>query len=201
MRVKICGITNSKDALLAEAAGADAIGLIFVAKSKRFVTPEQAKPVSDALSPFINRVGVFMNASLETIRETARLVKLDTIQLHGDEDPVFAKALSRDYRVVKVVGFEPSLNLADLKAYPADALMLDNLKGGSGETFDWSQAAFLKSFPRLILAGGLNPDNVQAGIQALKPYAVDVASGVEASAGIKDAAKVKRFVELAKAAT
>lgn len=199
MRVKICGITNTQDALLAEHYGADAIGLIFVPESKRFVNAEQAKPISDALSPLINRVGVFRNSSLEHIRQTAKRVKLDTIQLHGDEDAVFAKALSRDYRVIKAISFSTTLDLNELKAFPVDGILLDGLKPGSGETFDWSQAAFLKAFPRLILAGGLTPDNVQEAIAALKPYAVDLASGVEASVGKKDPVKLKRFISRAKA--
>jgi len=199
MRVKICGITNTQDALLSERYGADAIGLIFVPESKRFVSAEQAKPISDALSPLINRVGVFRNSSLEHIRQTAKLVKLDTIQLHGDEDAVFAKALGRDYRVVKAISFSSTLDIHELKAFPADALLLDGLKPGSGETFDWSQASFLKAFPRLILAGGLTPNNVQEAITALKPYAVDLASGVEANVGKKDPVKLKTFIANAKA--
>ncbi len=199
MRVKICGITNAQDALLAEHYGADAIGLIFVPESKRFVSAQQAKPISNALSPLINRVGVFRNSSLEHIREIAQELKLDTIQLHGHEDAVFAKALGRDHRVIKAISFSKALDLNELKAFPADALLLDGLKPGSGESFDWSQAAFLKAFPRLILAGGLTPENVQEAIAALRPYAVDLASGVEASVGKKDPVKLKTFISRAKA--
>ena len=184
MRVKICGITSTKDALVAEASGADALGLNFFPKSKRYISIDKAIEISDVLGPFISRVGVFVDSSLEEIRHIARQAKLDTIQLHGSEGAVFAKALARDYRIIKAISFSYDLDLEELKAFPADALLLDGLKPGSGEAFDWSHAAFLKDFPRLILAGGLTPDNVQAGIKALSPYTVDVASGVEAWLGV-----------------
>lgn len=198
VRVKICGITRVEDALLAEQAGADALGFIFVPHSKRLLSPETARKISDSLGPFLSRVGVFQNARLEYIREIAEEVKLDSIQLHGDEDEVFAKALGRSFKLIKALSFSPSLDLQTLKTFPADAILLDGLSPGSGEAFDWSQAAFLRAFPHLILSGGLNPDNVEAGIRSLQPYGVDVATGVEASPGLKDKDKLISFIKKAK---
>ncbi|MCA9835394.1 MAG: phosphoribosylanthranilate isomerase [Trueperaceae bacterium] len=199
MKVKICGVTRLEDALFAEQAGVDALGFIFVPHSKRRVSAEQVAEICDALGPFISRVGVFQNATLEHIREVAEEAKLDTIQLHGDEDEVFAKALGRSFKIIKAISFSAKLELKALKAFPADAILLDGIKPGSGETFDWSEAAFLQALPHLILAGGLNPANVEAGIASLKPYAVDAASGVEISPGIKDPDKVLDFIHKAKA--
>ena len=201
VKVKICGITRQEDAHLAEKMGADALGFIFVPKSKRFVSAQTARAISDQLGPFLSRVGVFQNATLEHIRELAEEVKLDTIQLHGEEDEVFAKALGRSYKIIKAVSFAPHLDVRALKAFPADAIMLDGIRPGSGETFEWSEAGFLRNFPQLILAGGLNPENVVAGIQALHPYAVDVASGVESSPGVKDKDKLISFIQKAKTCT
>ena len=200
MRVKVCGITNLKDALLAEAAGADALGFIFVEKSKRYVTPDVVQPIVAELGPFVSKVGVFVDAPLKEMQEVARAARLDTIQLHGTESAEVASELRKDFKVVKVFAFVPDLDLEDLKTYPADAVMLDGIKPGSGEIFAWSDASFLRGFPKLILAGGLNLENVTAGIEALQPYAVDVASGVEASAGVKDGEKVRRFIVQAKGA-
>jgi phosphoribosylanthranilate isomerase len=198
MRVKICGITRVEDALCAERAGADAVGLNFVKSSKRYISLEQAQVISQSLGPFLARVGIFLNHDLAEVQEVARVLRLSAVQLHGSEDEAFAETLRSNYTVIKVVSFKPDLSLEALGAFPADAIMLDGLKPGSGEQFDWSEAAFLRGFPKLILAGGLNPDNVAAGIRALRPYAVDVASGVEKAAGLKDADKVNAFISRAK---
>ena len=198
MRVKICGITRVEDALHAEAAGADAVGFIFAPESKRFVTPEQATELSAALGPFVGRVGVFVNSPLEEVLEVARTLRLHAVQLHGAEDAAYAARVRRDVFVIKAWSFHADLSLEALKAFPADAIFLDGPKPGSGERFDWAQAAFLKKLPRLILAGGLNPDNLSAGIAALEPYAVDVSSGVELRPGVKDPGKIQDFVRRAK---
>ncbi|CAN5890645.1 phosphoribosylanthranilate isomerase [soil metagenome] len=198
MRVKICGITRVEDARCAEAAGADAVGFIFVPASKRFVTPAQAAALSAALGPFIQRVGVFVDSPLKEVLAVAKKLRLHAIQLHGSEDAAYAAAVRQDFFVIKVWSFQPDLSLDVLKAFPADAIFLDGLKPGSGESFDWTQAAFLKGLPNLILAGGLNPDNVAEGIAVFKPYAVDVSSGVELQPGIKDPNKVQDFVRRAK---
>ncbi len=200
VRVKICGITNAEDALAAEAAGADAVGLIFAERSKRRVTPAQARAVSDALGPFITRVGVFVDAPLENVLQAAKTLRLGAVQLHGTEPPEYAEALRSEVRVVKVFAFTPGLAPDTLRRFPADAVMLDGLTGGGGETFSWNAAGALRGFPNLVLAGGLTPHNVAAGVRALRPYAVDVASGVERAIGLKDHTKVQDFVRAARAA-
>ncbi len=198
MRVKICGITRPQDALAAEAAGADAVGFIFFRGSKRYVTLERALEISEALGPFIARVGVFVDAPLSYVLETARALRLTAVQLHGSEDATYAEALRQQVRVVRAVRFGPETDLAKLEQFPADALLLDGLSPGSGERFGWEDAAPLRGRPHLILAGGLTPENVALGIAELDPYGVDVASGVESSPGIKDPRKILDFVRAAK---
>lgn len=200
MRVKICGITRTEDALAAEAAGADAVGFNFAAVSKRRVDLSRAREMSAALGPFIARVGVFVDAPLEEVREAVRLARLDAVQLHGGEEPAYAAALRSQVRVVRALSFSTNLSAEVLRRYPADAILIDGLLPGSGSAFDWSQAGALRTLPRLILAGGLTPETVGAGVRALAPYAVDVASGVESAPGIKDAASIRRFVEQARSA-
>ena len=199
MKVKICGITRTEDALAAEAAGADAIGLIFAERSKRRVTLTQAGAISAALGPFIARVGVFVDAPLDAVYEMVSALRLTAVQLHGHEDAAYAAALCPQVRVIRAVPFTPDLSLEAFSAGPADAFLLDGVNPGSGETFSWRAASGLAAVPRLILAGGLTPANVAAGIRLLKPYGVDVASGVESSAGIKDPEKIQDFVRAAKA--
>lgn len=198
MRVKICGITQIEDALVAEAAGADAVGFIFADHSKRRITLARAEAISAALGPFIARVGVFVDAPLAVVRETARALRLSAVQLHGHEDAAYALALRPHVQVIKAVSFTPGLTAEALQNFPADAVLLDGLRPGSGEAFSWADAAALTDLSHLILAGGLTPTTVGAGIAALKPYCVDVASGVESSPGTKDPRKVQDFVRAAK---
>lgn len=199
MRVKICGVTRPQDAALAEAAGADAVGLIFAPSSKRQVTLERALEISAALGPLVTCVGVFRDQPLAEVRRVAAALRLDAVQLHGEEDAAYAAALRERWRVIKAVAFSAALEPAWLEDFPADAFLLDGLRPGSGEAFDWGQAAWLKGHPRLILAGGLTPENAAEAARALEPYALDVASGVESAPGIKDPEKVRRFVAAAKA--
>lgn len=199
MKVKICGITRVEDALAAQAAGADAVGLIFAERSKRRVTPAQAQSISAALGPFIARVGVFVDAPLDVVQETVRALRLSAVQLHGSEDAAYAQALRPHVRVIKAFSFTPDLSAEALRVFPADAVLLDGLRPGGGEAFAWADAAALAGLPHLILAGGLTPTTVAAGIAVLKPYGVDVASGVESSAGIKDPRKIQDFVREARA--
>ena len=197
MRVKICGITRPEDAVAAERAGVDALGLNFVASSKRFVSVEQAAAVSAAVGAFIQRVGIFADSPLEEVLEIATALRLHAVQLHGQEDADFAAEVRKRFWVIRAISFHKGLSRAELDAFPADALLLDGIKPGSGETFAWEDAAFLKGHPRLILAGGLTPDNVTAAIEALEPYVVDVSSGVEARPGVKDTRKIQDFVRVA----
>ncbi len=201
VRVKICGITRPEDALAAEAAGADAVGLIFAARSKRRVTFGQAQAICAELGPFIARVGVFVDAPLETVLEAVKQLRLSAVQLQGGETLDYAEALRRNVQVIRAISFSSGLNVEALLDFPANAIMFDGSVPGSGEAFNWADAAALRGFPKLILAGGLTPDNVGAGIEALAPYAVDVASGVEITAGIKDPGKIQDFVHNAKNAS
>jgi phosphoribosylanthranilate isomerase len=194
VRVKICGITRPKDALAAEAAGADAVGLIFWPRSKRRVSVEQARAISDGLGPFVARVGVFLDAPFEEVLETALALRLDAVQLHGREEAEYAARLRERVRVIKAFAYAPSLTPEVLAAYPADAVLLDAPVPGGGRAFDWGVAERFRGFPRLILAGGLTPENVAAGVAAFAPYGVDVASGVEEAPGVKSAAKLRAFV-------
>jgi phosphoribosylanthranilate isomerase len=200
VRVKICGITREEDARAAEAAGADAIGLIFAERSVRRVDPARARGLADALGPFVTRVGVFLGASEEELRAAVAAARLDAVQLHGAvDDDVAARLRGDGLQVIRAVRFEPGLTPDAFADRPFDAVLLDGVRPGSGTAFDWAAAAAWRGWPRLILAGGLRPDTVAAGIAALRPYAVDVASGVERAPGIKDAAAVRAFVAAARA--
>jgi phosphoribosylanthranilate isomerase len=196
IRVKICGVTRVEDALFAEQAGADALGLNFVPNTKRFISLDRAKEISKALSPFMARVGVFRNANFETILETVERVGLNAVQLHGQESDDFAAQVATLRPVIRVLGFKPNLELPE-----SGTLLIDNLEGGSGQSFDWHSLELSKLSGRSwLLAGGLNPDNVSAAVRQLQPWGVDVSSGVEASAGIKDPELVRAFIERAKMA-
>lgn len=198
MRVKICGITRVEDALAAEAGGADAVGLIFWPRSRRVVTLSQAEAISEVLGPFIARVGVFLDAPLAEVLKTALALKLDAVQLHGREEPDYAERVREQVRVIKAFAYTPSLTPEALAAYPADAVLLDAPMPGGGQAFDWRAGERFRGLSRLILAGGLTPDNVAEGIAAFMPYGVDVASGVEVAPGIKSAEKIRAFVRAAK---
>jgi phosphoribosylanthranilate isomerase len=194
VRVKICGITRAEDALVAERAGADAIGMIFAERSRRRVDLGAAADIVADLGPFVTRVGVFVDAPLDAVRAAVKRLKLGAVQLHGNEPAAYAAALRGEVMVVRAMPFEPDLTPASVDAYPADAFLLDAPTPGSGRPFAWSDAEAWRGHPRLVLAGGLDPTTVAAGVRALRPYAVDVASGVESEPGIKDAERVQAFV-------
>lgn len=196
-RVKICGITRPEDGIVAASAGADAIGLVFYAKSPRHVTPQQARAIINALPPFVTTVGLFVDASKETIEGVLREVPLDTLQFHGEESPEFCASFNRPY--FKAISMREGIDLrGEAERFSsASALLVDTFQagvpGGSGVSFDWSRLPIDLPKP-LILAGGLNPDNVAQAIIQAHPYAVDVSSGVEAAKGIKDAEKIAAFM-------
>lgn len=198
--MKICGITRIEDALAAEAAGADAVGLMFAERSKRRVGLEQAAAIDAALGPFIARVGVFVNAPLFQVGEVVARLRLTAVQLHGAEDAAYASRLRERVRVIKAFSFQPELDVSELRHFPVDAVLVDAPSPGGGEPFDWRAAKSLASLPRLILAGGLTATNVAEAMRMFQPYAVDVSSGVESSPGIKDAGKIQDFVRAAKEA-
>lgn len=209
MHVKICGLTSAEDARGAVAAGANAIGFVF-AESSRRVTVEQAREMSRGLSPFVVKVGVFVNAPLEVIRHTARTVPLQVIQLHGQEDNSFIERVRElGYPVVKAVAVRDESVVDELVSIRADGLLLDtydpNLAGGTGATFDWRLAVMAKARLReagrdvpVTLAGGLNPANVGRAVMFVGPDAVDVSSGVELAPGKKSREKMIQFVEKAR---
>lgn len=200
VRVKICGITRAEDALAAERAGADAIGLIFALRSRRRVDLVAAAAIVAELGPFLTRVGVFVDAPLDEVREAVRRLRLGAVQLHGAEPASYAKALRGEVAVVKAVAFGPQVTPESLADYPADAILIDAPSPGSGSSFVWAEASAWRNHPGLILAGGLTPETVADGVRALRPYAVDVASGVESAPGVKDAARVQAFVRAVRAA-
>jgi len=200
VRVKICGITNLDDALLALDAGADALGFVFHCASPRHIFPEQAARIISQLPPFIQTVGLFVNESPATINETADLCGIDIVQLHGEEPPECCAAITR--RIIKAVRVKDITSLAIMRDYPATTFLLDawspTAHGGTGQTFNWDIATLAAQHSRIILAGGLTPENVADAVRQVRPYGVDVSSGVEISRGKKDTRKVIDFISNAK---
>lgn len=198
MRIKICGITRVEDALAAAEAGADAIGLVFYAKSPRAVDVLKARLIISQLPPFVTTVGLFVNSSRCELNEILDAVPLDMLQFHGDETAADCEGYHRPY--LKALRVKPGENIrARVADYPGAAgILLDTfvagMPGGTGESFDWSLVPADLPTP-LVLAGGLNLDNVQAAISQVRPYAVDVSGGVERSKGIKDADKIRAFID------
>ncbi|AMR66580.1 phosphoribosylanthranilate isomerase [Aquipseudomonas alcaligenes] len=201
VRVKICGITRVEDALAAVAAGADAIGLVFYAKSPRAVDIEQARAILAALPPFVTTVGLFVDAERSELERILASVPLDLLQFHGDESVQQCEAFGRPY--IKALRVKAGDDIAaQVGRYPsAQGILLDayveGVPGGTGEAFDWSLIPQALSKP-LILAGGLRPDNVAEAVSRVRPYAVDVSGGVEASKGVKDVEKVDAFIRAAR---
>ncbi len=195
-RVKICGITNVEDALQAVEAGADALGFVFYHRSPRFVTPREVQKIIAELPPFVTTVGLFVNEPLPRIRRTMAAARLDVVQLHGDESP--EDCLIEPLRVIKALRIKDAASLEGAARYQVSALLLDAWSdehyGGTGLSFDWQLVRRLTGKRPLILAGGLTPENVVAAVRQVKPYAVDVSSGVEAAPGKKDHQKVAEFI-------
>lgn len=196
-RIKICGITRVEDVLAAAHGGADAIGLVFYDKSPRNVERKQAALLAAAIPPFVTLVGLFVNASAENVRETLRQVPLDVLQFHGEEEPDFCRQFGRPY--LKALRVKNGLNLVQCAARYQDAqgLLLDayieGIHGGTGIAFDWSLIPQGLPLP-VVLSGGLHAGNVADAIMQVRPWAVDVSSGVESAKGIKDAAKIAAFI-------
>jgi len=196
--VKICGVTRATDASACARAGADAIGLNFWPGSKRHVTPERAAEVVRALPPGVRRFGVFVDPAADDLARVFDAGLIDTAQLHGDETPAFCEALGRP--------FMKALRLGDptqLDGWSCELVLVDADTpgyGGSGARADWTLARAVARKRPILLAGGLTPDNVAEAIAAVRPFGVDVASGVESSPGIKDARKIAAFVAAARAA-
>ena len=195
--IKICGITRTQDALTAAGCGANAIGLVFYAQSPRCVTPERAAELIRVLPPFVMSVGLFVDAVANEVTQTLAQARVDLLQFHGNESPAYCRQFGVPY--LKALRVKPGLDLLQYARdyHDAKALLLDayveGTHGGTGATFDW--ALIPKNLPLpVVLSGGLTPENITAAIQAVRPWAVDVSSGVELQKGVKDAAKIAAFV-------
>ncbi len=195
-RVKVCGITNVDDALAACESGADAIGFVF-ADSVRRVTAAAAESITASLPPFVTTVGVFVDAAVEQVRAIAEACRLDLVQLHGREDREYVRQLG--VRYVKSFRVTGDPDLAAIEAFGCRTFLLDTYSplspGGTGRTFDWSLAVKAKKLGRIILAGGLTVGNITRALSAVRPYAVDVSSGVERRPGRKDHRKIDQFIK------
>lgn len=197
-RVKVCGITNLEDALCAVRLGVTALGFVFYEKSPRFVKPEEAGEIIRRIPPFVTKMGVFVNAEADYLREAKGAAGFDLYQFHGDETPEFCAAFGEDY--IKAIRVKDADSLDAVELYDTDAFLFDayspDAYGGTGENFAWDVLSRRKLEGKfVILSGGLNSDNVRDAIRAVGPYAVDVSSGVESSPGIKDHKKLERFME------
>jgi phosphoribosylanthranilate isomerase len=192
--VKICGITRPEDAEAAVAAGASAIGFVFWPKSPRFIDPDRARTIAATLPPLVTPVGVFVDQPLDYVNGIASLVRLGAVQLHGEETPEFAAGVS--VPVMKAL----SPGHGDAQAWPPRVRLLLDVhdpiaRGGTGRTVDWTAAAEIAAQRKIVLAGGLTPDNVAEAIARVRPYGIDVSSGVERAPGIKDHGRLRALFE------
>jgi phosphoribosylanthranilate isomerase len=196
VKVKICGITSLADARAAIDAGADALGFVFYDRSPRYVSPQKAAAIIAGLPPFVQTVGLFVDEEVERVNWTADFCGLDLVQLHGAEPAAYCPDVNR--RVIKAFRVKDAGSLQGIDGYPVAGYLLDawspHAPGGTGLTFDWQLARQAAGARPIILAGGLTPDNVAAAIAQVKPYAVDVSSGVEAAPGQKDHRKINAFI-------
>ncbi|KAF0182393.1 MAG: phosphoribosylanthranilate isomerase [Nitrospirae bacterium] len=202
VRIKICGITNAEDASAAVEYGADALGFVFYPKSPRCITPENARTIIEALPPFVTTVGVFVNETVETVNHIRSETGITMIQLHGEEPPALCKAWPHVIKAFRVAAMS---DLDSLAQYSASAFLFDTYSpaeyGGTGQIFNWEIAVEAKRYGRIILAGGLTPDNIAQAVAKVTPYGVDVSSGVEREKGRKDLEKMRLFIERAKSAS
>lgn len=200
-RVKICGITRTQDALAAISYGADAIGFVFWQQSSRNILPQQARTITKNIPAFVTTVGVYVDPTIDWVNETSTTANLGLLQFHGDETPEFCDQFALPY--IKALRIKEGVDLLEYanRYQSAKALLLDtysaNMPGGTGEVFDWKLIPSNLPLP-IILSGGLTPDNVVHAITKVRPWAVDVSSGVEASKGIKDINKISAFMQKVK---
>jgi phosphoribosylanthranilate isomerase len=202
VRVKICGITNAKDAEMAAEAGADALGFIFVAGTPRYIDPDRATEIVHGLPPLVTPVAVFADHPVDDVQRVIDRCGFRTVQLHGSEAPEYCRRLA--VSVIKTFRVRPGEPPPPFEAYRVHAFLLDTFVegklGGTGRTFPLEVASSAKAFGRVIIAGGLTPENVAQVIREVHPYAVDVSSGVESKPGRKDPRKVRDFVARVRAA-
>lgn len=199
--IKVCGITNPADAVAAVDAGATAIGINFFTGSKRYVAPERAREIADAVRGRAAVVGVFVNEPLESAKAIAAAVKLTYCQFHGDETPEYVGRFQNAFKAFRIDDAHRSMDFDD---YHCPAFLLDAYSeqeyGGTGRTFDWLLAREANEFGRIIVAGGLTPDNVAEAVDTAQPWGVDVSSGVESAPGVKDHNAMARFITAARTA-
>jgi phosphoribosylanthranilate isomerase len=203
VRVKICGVRSMEEAEVAVETGADALGFNFWPHSPRYIAPGAARGVVGQVSPLVSAIGVFVNEDRRRISEIVSDVGLNAVQLHGDETPEFCAGLG-SIKIIKAVRVADDFDCASISRYRVSMILLDtSVKGsygGTGEGFDWRRAIEAKRYARIILAGGLRIENVAEAIASVKPFAIDVCSGVESEPGRKDAGKLRRFMaEVARA--
>lgn len=203
IRIKVCGITRLQDALLAVECGADALGFIFHRKSPRYIDPEEARIIIEQIPPFVDAVGVFVDKQRENVEEIIRFCRLGYAQLHGSEPEKYLERLARftsPCELIKAFRVGEETTAEDFEPYlpHVKGILLDTydkeLAGGTGKPFDWSIIPRLNIRKPLILAGGLNPDNITGALQEFRPYGVDVNSGVEVGPGIKDHQLIRKFI-------
>ena len=195
-KVKVCGLRRAEDALLAAGLGASALGFVFWPRSPRALSADEARAITSRLPPFVSTVGVFVNQPRDEVLDTAARAGLSAIQLHGDEDA--STYAGCGFRVIKALPVGPGFTMAAVDGVPAEmTVLLDAFdpvrRGGTGQRIEWSVAAAAAARRRTILSGGLTPDTVQEAIRVVKPYAVDVSSGVESIPGVKDESKLRAF--------
>jgi phosphoribosylanthranilate isomerase len=197
VRVKICGVRSQEEALAAIDCGADALGFNFWSKSARFIEPEEARGIIQRLPVFTQCVGVFVNEDPLRLRQIIDETKINVVQLHGDEEPEFCEQIG-GVKLIKAFRVGEAFNIEELKRFPAAAFLLDSKVkgeyGGTGKRFDWRIAVEAKSIAPIILAGGITIANVAEAIDYVRPFAVDVCSGVEAEPGKKDLQKLREFM-------
>jgi phosphoribosylanthranilate isomerase len=198
--VKICGITNLDDALAAVAAGADALGFNFYKPSPRYVSPQHAREIIEQLPESLLMVGVFVNEETpQNVRSIANEAGIRALQLHGDESPEYCRELAGNYYVIKTFTVSDSFDVQSANRYEVEAILLDTkhntLRGGTGRVFDWSVAQQAASMiPKLFLAGGLSPENIENAVKIVRPYAVDACSALEDRPGKKNHERMRVFV-------
>lgn len=200
VRVKVCGLTNIEDVKKAVYYGAWAVGFIFSKKSPRYVSPSRVRKMVEALPPFITPVGVFVDQSERAVRDICKFTRIRTVQFHGEEKPVYCKRFS-DFKIIKAFRIGEYFPVDIIKKYKVDAFLFDTyqdgVEGGTGKTFDWDALKDQKIEKPVILSGGLNSRNIQQALDSVKPFAVDVSSGVEKSPGIKDPRLIRAFFDAA----
>jgi len=202
VKLKICGITNISDAYMAAECGVDALGFIFYPKSQRYVAPAKAKEIIQKLPWEMITVGVFVNQEIHAVKEIVSFCRLHLIQLHGDESPEYCGQFPTS-TLIKAVSYHTEKEIQELKNYPVAAILMDAREaghyGGTGKNSDWRLAIKVKETHHLILAGGLNRENIREAIVRVRPQAVDINSGVEISPGKKDPQKIREIMEIIRA--